>query len=156
MTDKLAWTSAYRKTKKGLLVNLFCEIRKRRGVSFSIDWFFKFSECQKFNRLYNEWVNSGYKKDLKPSIDRINNKLGYTERNIQWLTWHENFYKGNRETQRANGRAVFQLKNGIIVREFRSVAYAAMRLQLHVANICKVIDGSRNQTGGFTFKYKNV
>jgi len=44
-----------------------------------------------FDELYNNWVESGYKKKLKPSIDRLNNDIGYTFNNIQLVTWEENF-----------------------------------------------------------------
>ena len=31
-----------------------------------------------FKKLYDEWVSSGYLSDLKPSVDRINNFIGYS------------------------------------------------------------------------------
>jgi hypothetical protein len=46
-----------------------------------------------FHRLYDMWVLSGYQSDFKPSVDRIDDNLGYTEYNIQLLSWKENAEK---------------------------------------------------------------
>lgn len=43
-----------------------------------------------FKYLYDEWVLSGYKKDKKPSIDRIDDLFGYSLDNIRLVTWFEN------------------------------------------------------------------
>lgn len=47
----------------------------------------------KFKTLYDAWVASGYKKNLKPSVDRIDVTKGYSFDNIQLLTWKENNQK---------------------------------------------------------------
>lgn len=46
-----------------------------------------------FIPLYNAWVESDYTKNLKPSVDRINDSIGYTFENIQLLTFGENSRK---------------------------------------------------------------
>jgi len=46
-----------------------------------------------FIRLYNKWVDSGYKQDLRPSCDRIMDNHGYSFGNIQWITFRENLSK---------------------------------------------------------------
>lgn len=43
--------------------------------------------------LFNNWVESGYDNKLSPTIDRVNNKLGYIEGNLQFLTKSENCKK---------------------------------------------------------------
>jgi hypothetical protein len=43
-----------------------------------------------FKRIFNDWVDSGYKKDLKPSVDRIDDLKGYSFNNIRLVTWLEN------------------------------------------------------------------
>lgn len=50
----------------------------------------------KFMELYRVWAKSGFLKRLSPSVDRIDNKLGYTRDNLQWLTHGENSSKGNK------------------------------------------------------------
>ena len=46
-----------------------------------------------FDALYLNWINSGYESYLKPSIDRLNDDIGYSFDNIQLITWYENKYK---------------------------------------------------------------
>lgn len=46
-----------------------------------------------FEKLYNDWVNSGYDKWLKPSVDRLDDTIGYNFNNIQLITWKENDLK---------------------------------------------------------------
>ena len=46
-----------------------------------------------FIPLYNAWVESDYVKNLKPSVDRINDSIGYTFENIQLVTFGENTRK---------------------------------------------------------------
>jgi hypothetical protein len=43
-----------------------------------------------FEQLFLEWTNSGHDTMLIPSIDRINDDIGYTFSNIQLMTWGEN------------------------------------------------------------------
>ena len=46
-----------------------------------------------FMEIYRVWVKSGYQRKLSPSIDRINNNLGYILGNMQWLTQRQNCKK---------------------------------------------------------------
>ncbi|WP_201353857.1 hypothetical protein [Hydrogenimonas urashimensis] len=43
-----------------------------------------------FRELYDNWVKHGYKKDLKPSVDRIDDFKPYSFDNIRLVTWKEN------------------------------------------------------------------
>ena len=43
-----------------------------------------------FKKLFDEWVESGNKKDRKPSIDRIDSNKGYSFENIRLVTWFDN------------------------------------------------------------------
>ncbi len=51
------------------------------------DWALKDSE---FLRLYNEWEETGYDHDYRPSCDRILDNHGYSFDNIQWITLRDN------------------------------------------------------------------
>lgn len=44
-----------------------------------------------FMDMYLTWCDSGYDKDLTPSVDRLRNNEGYNFANIQLLTFRENY-----------------------------------------------------------------
>lgn len=46
-----------------------------------------------FMELYVQWQESGYKRAQAPSIDRINNSIGYVIGNVQWMTQSQNSQK---------------------------------------------------------------
>lgn len=48
------------------------------------------SQEEVFEFLWNKWVQSDYKKELFPSIDRLENDKPYSLENIQLMTWQEN------------------------------------------------------------------
>ena len=43
-----------------------------------------------FKSIYDGWVKSGKSKDLKPSVDRMNDNEGYSFKNIRLGTWLDN------------------------------------------------------------------
>lgn len=45
---------------------------------------------QQFHKLWSVWVNSGHDRKLCPTVDRINPKLGYSLKNMRWITHSEN------------------------------------------------------------------
>ena len=51
-------------------------------------------------RIHTEWIASGFQHRLSPSVDRIDNLLGYIEGNVQFVTHSANVSKGNSETDR--------------------------------------------------------
>lgn len=94
---KKANRSARDKTKRGCILVSYNNQKvnsKRRGdnpPSYSLEELIEWMQDNaEFHIMYNTWVNSGYMKDLKPSIDRINDYRGYSLDNIQLTTWGEN------------------------------------------------------------------
>ena len=51
---------------------------------------------ESFDKLYDDWVSSGFDKKLSPSIDRVDTSKGYTLDNMRWLTHSENSSIGAR------------------------------------------------------------
>lgn len=94
----------YRHTLRGLIFGIYSGQKassKQRGhdnPSYSREWFYEwFLKDSKCMILYERWVESRYKKDLTPSVDRINHKVPYTKDNIQIMTWRENAIKAREE-----------------------------------------------------------
>jgi len=50
-----------------------------------------------FEELYNNWVESWYKKDLIPSVDRLDDYKWYSLDNIQLITFKENYKKSHKD-----------------------------------------------------------
>lgn len=147
-------TRRWRKTKRGVVTNLYHKMKGRHEVSFTLQWLHGFAQDKKFNRLFEEWKKSGYKKEKKPTIDRINNKKPYTKTNVHWLPWCENRYKQTME-RRSRKRAVIQLKNGKEVARFKSQREAVKKTGLNQSLVSAVLNGKRNHTGGYHFIYSN-
>jgi len=70
---------------------------KGRAVSFTKQEFVNFGlDDPSFNKLYNEWKESGFSYSLTPSVDRIDNDKGYDLTNIQFITLVDNIKKGTK------------------------------------------------------------
>lgn len=111
-----------------------------------------------FEDLYNNWVDSGYEKMLKPSVDRLDDYKGYNFDNIQLMTWEENEKKGYED--RKNGinnkqsKAVLQFtKDGEFVKEWYSMRKAERRgfCSGKISSCCR---GKQKTHKGFIWKYK--
>lgn len=58
------------------------------------EWCYEDRNYKAFIKLYNKWVENGFERKSTPSIDRIDNKLGYMRNNLQWLSLSDNSSKG--------------------------------------------------------------
>lgn len=145
-------TKKYRRTRKGLVTNLYHKMKYRNTVEFSLSYLQLFADCAKFNRLFIEWEKSNYNKQLKPSIDRINNKDCYSTSNIQWLTWAENRYKQTMERRSRNG-AVIQMLANKPFKYYKSQREAIMKTGLNQSGISMCLTGKRSTCGGYGWSY---
>lgn len=90
----------YYRCKDGMLLSIY-DRQKRSSNGRSHDQpTYTLNELKKWfwvqdsaNEMYDNWENSGYDHDLKPSVDRKDNHIGYTLDNIQIMTWKENKLK---------------------------------------------------------------
>ncbi len=99
--------------KLRMIYNLFREQRRSSIIKmfpppeYSLLWIQNWClSSEKFNTLYEKWVESDHNTILKPSIDRINPLKHYKKDNIQVMTFGENSAKG-----RGIDRVIHILKN---------------------------------------------
>ena len=88
------------RTKVGIIPQIYSkqrtnsEKRNHSYPTYSQDWLHSWLFAQpEFHRLYDMWVLAGYDRNFKPSVDRIDDNPGYTEYNIQLMSWQENAEK---------------------------------------------------------------
>jgi hypothetical protein len=79
-----------------------CITNRSGRFDVDTDWYkryiVKFWSCEKFNRIYSRWIESGREHLKKPSIDHIHprSKNGCENLdNLQFLSWFENRCKNN-------------------------------------------------------------
>ena len=99
--NKLCKQRHYKKTISGWITTVFHRAKfrhERDGMFFNLnkDEFAIFCKnSDKFNSMFIEWGKSGYCKEKRVSLDRIDWQKGYELNNLQFLTVSENIIKGN-------------------------------------------------------------
>lgn len=104
--NKIERDNIYRRSYKGVITNIYHHQkqnslkRNHTPPSFTKEelkiWLFQ----NNFEKLHLDWVKSGYERYLHPSVDRLDDNIGYTIDNIQLLTWKENWQKQNNKTKK--------------------------------------------------------
>lgn len=124
----------YDKTEKGVIRIIYKTQKgnsKRRGhipPTYSKDELKTFLYENGFKNLYNNWVNSGYDKKKKPSVDRLDDFKGYSLDNISLVTWEENKNKQTQDiingtsTSGKRCKPVLQFKDGVQIARYVSYA----------------------------------
>ena len=117
------------------------------------EWLFSRSN---FNKLYEQWEESGYKKDLVPSCDRLDNSKGYSFDNIELITWKANKQRAHADAINGKLRTgnkyipVIQLsKCGEYIRGFFSMSEASRVTKTNLGNLRMCVLGERNTAGGY-------
>lgn len=145
-------------------------IRNHSAPSYTLDQFYHWLDAQpQLIPLWKAWVASNYDSNLTPSVDRINDSIGYTLDNIQLMTWRENANKGAKSkmagTVNADQRAVSAYySNGTFYKTFHSTIEAARYVKGKTWGIYTVADGKPVKDGrgyyynpqtykGFTWKW---
>jgi len=154
------------RTKKGLISHIYRiqklvsrnrgHIRPQYTKRELIEWCYN---QPNIDTLFNNWEESGYKKDLIPSIDRLDDYKGYSFDNIRLVTWAENYKKSHSDRKTGknnkNNRAVLQYDlNGNFIKEYYSAAQAFRDTGIGQSSISVVCRGKSKAAGGFTWKYK--
>jgi len=155
-------TRKYRQTKRGVIRNIFTHIKERgakynRIVEFNSDQLYGWMITKpEFHIVFAQWVDSGFARANKPSIDRIDPLQDYLWTNIQITTYQFNRDKGDKEKEILWGKPIIQLDmNGNELNRFPSIKQAVKDLNLCQSLISAVLLGKRNHTGGFKFIYEN-
>lgn len=145
----------YKKSIKGVLCLMYHSQKSRNVVEYSrVDFVNRFISDKRFIRLYNEWVKGGFKKPMKPSIDRINFKKGYSFDNVCVKTWEENRYKQRMESVLSRGKPVEAILDGTVVATYKSQRIAADTLGCFQSAISRCCRGLQQEVGGYKWRYR--
>ena len=119
------------------------------------DWLFDF--------LFTNWVNCGFIKSMKPSLDRLDDSSGYSFHNVQIMTWGENKAKGHRDMRSGKiiatfrpQKAVLQLNKGAkLIKDYVSANEASRLTGVNVNGISATCLGKRKTSGGYIWKFND-
>jgi len=158
----------YKRSKEGVLAHIYSHQRlssRTRGhdmPTYDLRWMRLWAmSTQEFNTLFIEWEQSGYLKKMIPSIDRIDDSIGYTHDNIQIMSWGDNEAKSNldmREGRLMHGNnpqkkvEQFTMDN-IFIKEFPSASHAGRITTAAQGGISLCCRGKRNHSGGFIWRF---
>lgn len=147
----------YRRTKKGVLTNIYNHCKNRRKVNFTLQEFQnKYIDDKKFVELYNNWIKHYYEQQYKPTIDRIDCLKDYSFDNIHWLTWEENRYKQRMEFKRIRARKVLMVKDGKIIKQYKSQTEAVNKNKISQGNLSSCLNRKRKYCNGYEWYYADI
>jgi len=163
---------ARNRTKMGLsnsIYNSQSAASRKRGhaaPTYTKDELYEWLMSQElFHVLYDNWKKSGFKKSAKPSVDREDERIGYTMENITLMTWKENHKKHHSgthlDTNVHRARKVKQYSlDGTLLAEYSSIAEASKATEVlasSISSICSGKHGKSNalQSKGFMFRYSD-
>ena len=116
---------------------------------------------ENYPKLFNDWVLSGYRKEIRPSIDRLDDYKNYNFTNIRLVTWRDNNIKGHED--RRNGinnkasKSVSQLTiDGIFIANYVSIRSAARKLDVGPSGIVKCCRKEQNTSHGFKWFFNET
>ena len=158
-------TRMFKRTKEGLICEIYHTQKassKTRGMNLPDysqkeleEWVFS---KPNFNSLYENWVKSSYARNLKPSIDRIDDFKSYTIENIRLVTSYVNILKSYEDTK--SGKLSKRLKKigqytkeDKLIKVFPSSAIASRELGINVKSIYTSIKTGYMCKG---FKFKQI
>ncbi len=155
----------HRRSKKGVVTKMFAHqkansvMRGHLPPSYTKEdlreWLYSQSE---FHILFDNWVRLGYSRNNKPSVDRIDDRVGYTMNNIQLTTALQNTQKKANEMKMGVGSTLVAVIQYTMedekLAEYPSLHVAGRLTNIAWQNISKVCRNVRTQAGGYKWKYK--
>lgn len=111
-----------------------------------------------FYNIYIYWKQNGYKKDIAPSIDRLNDYKPYSFDNIRVVAWKENMEKAWNDRKNGinnkNNTAVLQFSQDfILLNSFYSLSFASKETKIHSSCIRRCCKNKNYRSGGFFWRY---
>lgn len=111
-----------------------------------------------FHELFDEWLQSGCKPRLKPSVDRKENNTHYCISNIQLMTWEKNRQLFHAEVKSGKSKrtipslAVSQYsKDGTFIKSFKSIREACRNTGISYSGISRCVKKERKSAGGYNW-----
>jgi len=166
MTAKQRVDRKYYHTKKGIIATIYgnqiksSAKRSHNNPAYTRLDLTEWAEADwLFDLLYTNWINCGKPRSLKPSVDRINDTVGYLFTNIQFVTTGENIQKA--ATQRQLGISETNFQNvsvqqfdlhGNLINTFQSLSEAARQVNGAAGNISKACKDHKRIVKGFRWK----
>lgn len=159
---------AYIRTRKGLIARIYRDqvfSSKQRGHVLPAysrqelrNWCYNNVD---FDRLYLNWINSGYDTMKSPSIDRKDDYKPYTFDNLLRIcTWQENYDRG--QSDRRNGinnkvsKAVIQMAlDGEYIDDYHSIKHASRVVGCCPNDISRCCRGALNTVSRFKWKWRD-
>jgi len=157
----------YDRTLNGVIRTIYATQRlhsKRRGYALPNYTKQEFKEWvlrqDNFNKLWDAWVNSGYRKSLKPSPDRNNDYLPYSLDILTLMTFGENRNKAHKDRVKGRNNKCSKAVNqftlgGELVAVYHSGREAGRRTGVSQSHIGQVCRGEHKQAGGFKWEYSD-
>ena len=101
-----------------------------------------------FGKLWSDYVASGYNRMKVPSLDRIDESVGYTFSNLELVTWEIN---ANRAwNKRMKPVAAYTLK-GKLINSYESTTLASQNLGVPLYDITNTIKGKQKYAHDYQF-----
>lgn len=149
---KSKYAKHFRLTVFGLIKKLYerqkytSKVTCNRELCYTFKEFCNWILSQKhFYRLFTNWRDSGYEKDLKPTVDRADSKIGYHFGNIQLVT-HK--YNWNIKGARDKGKPIDQFDlDGNFIRYYYSFESAGRVLGISSTHISRCIKSGKSCKG---------
>ena len=165
----IALTVAYQRTKKGLISRTYAKQRQRSKQrnhampTYSKELLTEWLYAQpKFHLLFDVWKESNYKTELIPSIDRLDDDIGYQINNIQLLAWSAHHAKGTADMRsgklkcgKITQKSVMQFTNkGEFIAEYVSIREAMRCTGINNGSISKCCSFKHASAGGLIWRLK--
>lgn len=157
----------YWRTLKGRVSQIYAnqimssKQRKHVAPAYTRDELGKWVYAHGFEVAHSTWKDSGYLKDLVPSIDRLDSTKPYTLQNIRLVTWADNNEKAYTDRKTcvhitAQNKGVNKLTlQGDFISSYGSISAAARENNITRININDVCRGKKSclTAGGYKWEY---